>query len=72
MAASDIFSLKLNCPHCRQAGFVAWEGQAQSPPRIVFLSRGFHPERTSGDASPLIVCDVCDEIQDGITGGIVH
>ena len=57
----------------RQAGFVAWEGQKDAPPRIAFLSRGFHPEpprRPEGNL--VIVCDVCDEIQQGITDGVIH
>ncbi|MBV9550695.1 MAG: hypothetical protein JO256_13585 [Alphaproteobacteria bacterium] len=76
--AKSLFSLKISCPHCRQAGFVAWEGvdgtiSEPTPPRLVFLSRGFHPERrTSGLELPIIVCDVCDEIQEGITGGQLH
>jgi len=78
MSTSRIFSLKISCPGCRQAGFVAWEGADSAHeepvhPRLVFLSRGFHPEPGRARAEgPAIICDVCDEIQDGITGGQVH
>lgn len=73
MPASNLFSLKLSCLHCRQAGFVAWEGRDEAPPRMAFLSRGFHPEQRQQSPSGLIiVCDVCDEIQEGISGGAVH
>lgn len=76
MAGPSVFSLKLSCTHCRQAGFVAWEsagaGKADFP-RLVFLSRGFHAESRRGRSGlPVIVCDVCDEIQEGLTGGQVH
>jgi hypothetical protein len=73
MAASNLFSWKISWPHCRQAGFVAWEGQDEAAPRIAFLSRGFHPEQRRESAAGLrIVCDVCDEVQDGLSGGVVH
>jgi hypothetical protein len=70
------FSLKISCPHCGQAGFVAWEGAGagdpvpEMPPRLVFLSRGFHPE--TGRGAPLIVCDICDQVQEHLLKGSVH
>ena len=79
MTENSLFSMKMSCPHCRQAGFVAWEGDglvsapSENLPRLVFLSRGFHPERARSDrALPVIVCDVCDQIQDGLTEGQLH
>ncbi len=73
------FSLKIHCPHCGQAGFVAWEGAGpgdptpERHPRLVFLSRGFHPEthRTLSGA-PMIVCDICDQVQEELVQGSVH
>jgi hypothetical protein len=73
------FSLKIRCPHCGQAGFVAWEGAgAQDPvpaqqPRLVFLSRGFHHEAgRSQSGAALIVCDICDQVQEDLVRGSVH
>ena len=70
------FSLKINCPHCGQAGFVAWEGAGlndpvpDNQPRLVFLSRGFHHE--TGRGAPLIICDICDQAQEELVNGSVH
>jgi hypothetical protein len=72
MPASNLFSLKLSCPQCRQAGFVAWEGQDEAAPRIDFLSRGFHPEQRRESAAGLVIArDVCDELREGIAAGAV-
>jgi hypothetical protein len=73
------FSLKISCPHCGQAGFVAWEGAgAHDPaperhPRLVFLSRGFHHENgRARSGAAMIVCDICDTIQEELVQGSVH
>jgi hypothetical protein len=50
------------CPHCGQRGEVVWRG-TKAERAIVRLFAGFHVEegRLPG-ARPVIVCDVCDEI----------
>jgi hypothetical protein len=59
-------------PHCRQAGFVAWEGRAEAPPRLAFLSRGFHPVPRRETTTGLVIArDVCDELREGIATGAV-
>lgn len=62
------FTVPIRCSHCGQEGSVVWEetaGHERGPVRkLVEISAGFHSEsgRTmSGD--PVIVCDVCDQIQ---------
>jgi hypothetical protein len=77
--AGTPFSLKISCPHCGQAGFVAWEGAGagdptpERHPRLVFLSRGFHHEMGRAVLGPmLIVCDICDQVQEDLVKGSVH
>jgi hypothetical protein len=42
-------------------------------PRLVFLSRGFHPENGRARAgAATIVCDICDTIQEELVQGSVH
>lgn len=64
------FAVAFKCPNCGQKGARHWaEGADQSRKpgsQRVYLdvSSGFHSEEgraTNGE--PLIVCDVCDEIQ---------
>ena len=59
---SETSHIDFGCPHCGQAGEVDWEGHG-SGRRLVRLSKGFHIEegRLAG-AKPVIICDVCDEI----------
>jgi hypothetical protein len=48
-------------------------GEDKEAPRLAFLSRGFHPEqRRETSTGLIIVCDICDEVQEDIIGGAVH
>lgn len=65
------FTVQLTCSDCGQKGAVLWEEnsgvvQPKGPERrLVSITPGFHEEsgRTQS-RDPLIVCDVCDTIQD--------
>ncbi len=63
------FAIPITCPHCGTEGVIVWQENRYitptGPQRLLAAVHGkFHPETgrtTSGD--PLIVCDVCDQIQ---------
>lgn len=69
MSEREKFALNLTCAHCQAVGFVIWEENRlvheRGPRRkLVSIVGQFHPENgrtNSGD--PLIVCDMCDQIQ---------
>ena len=64
------FAVAFKCPNCGQAGARHWEeglgashalGAGRS---YLSVSSGFHCELgRAANGEPLIVCDVCDEIQ---------
>ncbi|MEO7054577.1 MAG: hypothetical protein ABI191_06350 [Rhizomicrobium sp.] len=64
------FAAAFVCPNCGQKGARHWKegpdhGHAQGSNRLfVDVSRGFHCEDgRAANGEPVIVCDVCDEIQ---------
>lgn len=64
------FATAFICPNCGQKGARHWKegpdhGHAQGSNRLfVDVSRGFHCEDSrTANGEPIIVCDVCDEIQ---------
>ena len=64
------FAVAFQCPNCGQKGARHWEegsdgSQKQGSGRAYLsVSAGFHCEEDrAANGEPLIVCDVCDEIQ---------
>jgi hypothetical protein len=64
------FAVAFVCPNCGQKGARHWEeglngGQKLGSGRAyISVSTGFHCEEgRAANGEPLIVCDVCDEIQ---------
>ena len=64
------FAVAFKCPNCGQKGARHWEegadhGRALGSARhYIDVSTGFHCEEgRAANGEPLIVCDVCDEIQ---------
>ena len=64
------FAVALQCPNCGQKGARHWvegadHGHALGSQRIYTdVSRGFRcEEKRAANGEPVIVCDVCDEIQ---------
>lgn len=64
------FAVALTCPNCGQHGARHWEEGADASHALgsdrVYLSvsDGFHCEDgRAANGEPVIVCDVCDEIQ---------
>ena len=64
------FSVSFKCPNCGQAGHRHWQegvgkSHAQGSDRAYLdVSSGFHCEvGRAANGEPIIVCDVCDEIQ---------
>jgi hypothetical protein len=70
MAGGPRFTIRFTCPNCGQAGTRTWEESA-SKSRIagegrvlLNVSDDFHIEAgRTRSGEPLIVCNVCDEIQ---------
>ena len=68
--AAKTFTAAFKCPNCGQAGLRTWEesltqsrtvGEGR---RLTSVSSGFHIETgRTASGEPLIVCDLCDEIQ---------
>jgi hypothetical protein len=57
---------RLNCPLCAQSGLVAWDTSSddRTIENLVMVSSGFHWEiNKARPDQPLIMCDVCEEIQ---------
>jgi predicted RNA-binding Zn-ribbon protein involved in translation (DUF1610 family) len=64
------FAVAFQCPNCGQKGARHWEegvdqSRKQGSKRAYLnVSSGFHCEEgRAANGEPLIVCDVCDEIQ---------
>jgi hypothetical protein len=64
------FAVALQCPNCGQKGARHWEEGADAGRKLgskrayISVSAGFHCEEgRAANGEPLIVCDVCDEIQ---------
>jgi len=64
------FAVAFRCPNCGQAGARHWEEGAGgshkqgSDRNYLNVSSGFHREEgRAANGEPVIVCDVCDEIQ---------
>jgi hypothetical protein len=64
------FAVAFQCPNCGQKGARHWEEGAShsrtlgSDRAYLNVSNGFHCEKgRAASGEPLIVCDVCDEIQ---------
>ena len=64
------FATAFICPNCGQKGARHWKegadsGHALGSNRVyIDVSRGFHSEDgRAANGEPVIVCDVCDEIQ---------
>jgi hypothetical protein len=64
------FAVGLKCPNCGQSGARHWEESADggkglgSGRTYLSVSSGFHCEEgRAANGEPVIVCDVCDEIQ---------
>ncbi len=67
--ATQIFSVTLSCPRCREMGQVVWEETASmeraqgSRRRMIALHGNFHKTEERGNSGdPLIVCNACDQI----------
>jgi len=70
MAEPVKFAVAFQCPNCGQKGARHWtEGVDQSRKlgsqrKYIDVSSGFHCEEgRAANGEPVIVCDVCDEIQ---------
>jgi hypothetical protein len=70
MKDSVRFAVAFKCPNCGQAGARHWTegnyaGHALGSNRVYSsVSEGFHCEEgRAANGEPVIVCDVCDEIQ---------
>ena len=70
MGGGAKFETTIRCANCSQSGRLQWEegpggGQERGGTRIyVSVSDGFHKEDgRMPSGGPVIVCDVCDEIQ---------
>ena len=70
MADPVKFAVALQCPNCGQKGARHWvEGTDQSRKlgsqrKYIDVSNGFHCEEgRAANGEPVVVCDVCDEIQ---------
>jgi hypothetical protein len=64
------FTVAITCPNCDAPGAVVWEESVNqdstpgSQRRLVSVHGAFHRETgRSASRAPLIVCNVCDEIQ---------
>jgi len=64
------FAVAFQCPNCGQKGARHWEEGADRSRKLgsarayLSVSSGFHTEQgRSVNGEPVIVCDVCDEIQ---------
>ena len=64
------FAVDFKCPNCGQKGARHWiegadQSRKQGSQRVYLdVSSGFHCEEgRAANGEPLIVCDVCDEIQ---------
>jgi hypothetical protein len=64
------FDVAFHCPNCGQKGARHWEEAADGSRHLgssrgyINVSSGFHCEEGRGaNGEPVIVCDVCDEIQ---------
>ena len=64
------FAVAFQCPSCGQKGSRHWEAGADGSRKLgsdrtyLRVSDGFHCEEgRARNGEPLIVCDVCDEIQ---------
>ena len=70
MKEAQKFAVAFKCPNCGQKGARHWEEGADgsrlpgSKRTYINVSSGFHCEEArAANGEPVIVCDVCDEIQ---------
>jgi hypothetical protein len=71
MSDRALFGVTIKCPDCRQAGSITWEEDDEPTSgkpvarTFVRVSGAFHQEAgRTGYGNAVIVCDVCDTIQD--------